>query len=192
MAKIKGTVSKASKGKFGYFLMLDGNDFYYNTKFEPKCGEGDVVGIEYDPKGPTRGNVKRVQILEDNTGGYANANSESGGGGGNFSSGSRGGGSSSNAGGDRQDSIITQHSQEMAISAAALIISNDAYAIKGKPDEKRVQIEGLIDELTAKFFLQAEKPRDTVLKGAAEIEADAADTDDSDSDDSWSDDDEWS
>ena len=76
MAKVKGTVTRAGKGKFSYFVQLDGNDFYYNTKFEPPCGEGDVVGIEFEQKGPSRGNIKKIKVLTDNSGGYSSSNSE--------------------------------------------------------------------------------------------------------------------
>ena len=48
MSKIKGTVARCGKGKYSYFIVLDEKDgFYFNTKYEPMCGVGDVVGIEY-------------------------------------------------------------------------------------------------------------------------------------------------
>lgn len=200
MARKKGTVTKAAKSRFGYFLQLDGDQFYYNTKFEPKCGEGDVVGLEFTPKGDNRGQITKVKIFENNSGGYAKSNSESsssGGGGRSY------GGGSSNSG-NRDDSIVWQHSQEMALSAASLLLAQDAYAVKGKPDEKRTQIEGLIDVLTYKFFADAKDPlKCDAYRTAKELEADEdggsepADDDwpepgaEADDGDSWADGDGW-
>jgi len=193
MSKIKGTVSRAGKSKFSYFIQLDGNDFYYNTKFEPKCGEGDVVGVEFKPQGDTRGQIKMIKVLEDNSGGYAKANSEKG----DDWGGSSGGGSKKSSGGggggDRQDSIVWQHSQEMAISLASQLLAAEAYAVKGKPDEKRVQIEGLVDELTARLFSDALDPRNsTAFKDNKVISEDSGEEESGGDDDGWSDDDEWS
>ncbi len=183
MARKKGTVTKAGQGKFSYFLQLDGNDFYYNTKFEPKCGEGDVVGIEYEPKGDSRGQIKNVKILEDNSGGYKKANSEQSSG--DWKGDSSGGGKAA-GGGDRQDSIIWQHSQEMAIHFADVLLEKEAFAIKGKPDEKRIQITGLVDELTTKFFNDASDPRKSeAFTTNSEIDEDASGSEEED--DEWSD-----
>ena len=195
MAKKKGTVSKAAKGKFGYFLMLDGEDFYFNTKFEPKCGEGDIVGIEFDPKGDTRGQVKKITVLTDNSGGYSKSNSESNSSAGDSWGGGNSGGKAASGGGERQDSIVWQHSQEMAISLANLLVAQEAFALKGKPDAKRVQLEGLVDELTARLFTDALNPRSSnAFKTNADIEEDAGEQ--ADGEDEWgngdNDDDEWS
>lgn len=197
MSRIKGTVTTANKGKFGYFLKLDGADFYYNTKFKPKCGEGDVVGIEFTAKGPNRGQISQIKVLESKSGGYDASNSEN-----RATSASSGGWSASAASGpstDRQDSIMTQHSQEMAVDTAKLLLEQGAYAIKGTPDQKRIQIMGLINELTVMFFEQAEKPRATVLahipsSAAAEPAAKEDDWgDEGGEDDSWEpSDDSWS
>jgi hypothetical protein len=189
----KGTVTKAGKGKFSYYIVLDDNGFYFNTKFEPKCGEGDVVGIEYEPKGDSRGNVKKITVLQDNSGGYQKANSESSGGG--RSSGSGGasstGGSNRNAGaGNRNESIVFQHSQEMAIRAATIVLAQGAYAVSGKTDAKRLQVEALIDTLTVKFYRDALDPENSnLVKEYRKIESDSKGGDDSSNDEeSWDDD----
>lgn len=183
MSKIKGTVSKAGKGKFSYFVLLDGNDFYYNTKFEPKCGEGDVVGIEFTPKGESRGQISKCVVLEDNSGGYAKANSETSGGAGSSGSGSRssnsGSGSNRGSGGDRNASIVCQHSQEMAIRTSEIILANEAFAVKGKADARFTQIVALIDTLTVKFYNDALDPEAAeFIKIAREIEKDSKSSDD--------------
>lgn len=166
MSKIKGTVSGVGKGKFSYFITLESKDgFYFNTKYEPKCGKGDVVGIEYEQKAENRGNVKRVEVLEDNG---APKGVQGGGG--------EGGGSGGKAetGGARQDSIVWQHSQEMALLLAGTLLSNEAFIIKGKADEKRVQIEELVDELTVRLFKDAMKPLDSeAYKTAGGIDSDS-------------------
>ncbi len=158
-------------------MQLDDSDVYYNTKFQPPCGEGDVVGIEYIPKGDTRANVRKIVVLQDNSGGYEASNSEKSrgkgfsGGGGSYSSGNAGGASS---GGNRNESIVLQHSQEMAIRAAALILSETAWSVKGKADDKYLQVEALIDQLTVKFYKDALNPADSeLLKEAKKIEDDA-------------------
>lgn len=187
MAKKKGTVSKAAKGKFGYFLMLDGNDFYYNTKFKPKCGEGDIVGIEFTPKGDTRGQIQSVKVLEDNSGGYDKSNSESGGG----SSSSGGGGS----GGGRQDSIVWQSCQKVASWLLPVLIEQGAVISKGKPDEKLTQIMGQYDALTYRLFVEASDPRNgAAFKENADISDESGEDSEEEAsdDDDWDDDDEWS
>ncbi len=166
MSKCKGTVKSQGKGKFSFYVTLEENDgFYFNTKFEPKCGVGDVVGIEYEPKGDKRGNVKRIEILTDNGGpkGVQKKEEEWG------KSGGAGGG-----GGNRQDSIVFQSSRKDALVLVGVLLSNEAFATKGKPDAKRVQIEELVDEVTARFFNDATDPRKSaVLTANAEIDADA-------------------
>ena len=190
MAKIKGTITKASKGKFGYFVMLDGNDFYFNTKFKPKGGEGDVVGIEYDPKGPTRGQIKRMEVLTANTGGYDSSNSETGGGswdsGGSSSSKSSGAG----GGGNRQDSIIWQSCQKVAAELVKAEVSAGCLATSGSKDSKSAEIKGRFDELVVSMFEDASDPKSSeTWKEIKGIQKDA-----SGDDDSWGDtkgDDEW-
>ncbi len=148
MAKRKGTVSRVGKGQYSYFIQLDGDGFYFNTKYEPKCGEGDVVGIEFTKKDDKRGQIKNVTILEQNSSGYKASASNSGGG-------SGGGG----GGGDRQDSIVYQSSRKDAIVFVTLLLTNEAFAIKGKPEDMRVQLEELLDEITGRFFKDASDPR---------------------------------
>ena len=171
MSKIKGTISGCGKGKFSYFITLEEKEgYYFNTKFEPKCGKGDVVGIEYESKADNRGNVQRIEVLEKNSSGYEDTSKKADSG---YASNS--GSSKSAGGGDRQDSIVWQSSRKDALVAAGLILQVEAYALKGKTDEKRVQLDGLIDEITARYFADASDPRKSVAYTTnAEIEADAA------------------
>jgi hypothetical protein len=182
----KGTVSRAGKSKFSYFLQLDGEDFYYNTKFKPKCGEGDVVGIEFDQKADNRGQVKNVKVFEDNSGGYDASNSESpqsgGGGGGSF------GGSKpqSGGGGDRQDSIIWQHSQEMACRVADVLFAAGTLASKGNTESKREEILSTVDELTVRYFDDASNPKGcAAYKTVRGIQEDAGEDTPDKKDESW-------
>jgi hypothetical protein len=185
LSKVKGTVTKAGKGQYSYYLQLDGNDFYYNTKFEPKAGEGDVVGIEFEKKGPSRGQINKCKVLEDNSGGYQASNSEKTGGGKSFGTRNSSTGKAA-SGNSRNESIVLQHSQEMACRAAEIILAQEAYAVKGKPDAKFLQVEALIDQLTVKFYKDAIDPLNSaLLKEAEEIEDDA----EGGGDDSWDDDD---
>lgn len=197
MARIKGTVTKAGKSQYSYYVMLDGADFYYNTKFKPKCGEGDVVGIEFTKKAANRGQISKLKVLENNSGGYDASNSERGNSG---SGGPRPNYRASSAeGGDRQDSIIWQHSQEMALSAADLLIQAGGFVPKGKDAEtKKLDVLTLVDELTVRYFEDASNPKQSkAYKETKGVEADAGDPDDWDSpsneasDDDWDDSDEW-
>lgn len=180
MAKVKGTVTGVGKGKFSYFIKLGGNEFYYNTKFEPKCGEGDVVGIEFTQKGETRGNVSKVVVLESNSSGYPGDAAPAAPSGGGYSKAPAGNN-------DRQDSICWQSSRKDALVLVDILLKSEAFAIKGKADAKRVQIEELLDEVTARFFEDALAPRESAAyKGAAEVTADAADEPPDDGD-NWDD-----
>ena len=53
MSRKKGTVEKVGKSKFSFYIRLDNDTRYFNTKFEPKCGVGDTVGLEFVEKGET-------------------------------------------------------------------------------------------------------------------------------------------
>ena len=168
MSRIKGTVTGEGKSQYSYYVRLDGNQFYYNTKYEPKSGIGDVVGIEFEPKGESRGNIKKLTVLEKNSDGYKGSE------GGSWTEKPTSGARSAPAGGDRQDSIVWQHSQEMALRLSTLILAWGGYAVKGKTDEKRLQVEGLVDELTARLFRDALDPRKSAaFTSAAEIDEDA-------------------
>lgn len=192
MAKKKGVVSKAGKSKFGYFLMLDGEDFYYNTKFEPKCGEGDVVGVEFKQTGPSRGQINKVVVLTNNSGGYSSSNSErKGGGGGGFSGGGTGGS-------DRQDSIIWQSCQKVASSLVAAEVAAGALASKGNAESKAIEIKGRFDELTFLLFADASDPKNSkTYESIAKLHKDADGGGSSEDDNEWGDgdsggDDDWS
>ncbi|KKN32961.1 hypothetical protein LCGC14_0808330 [marine sediment metagenome] len=161
MSRKKGTVTAAARSQYGYFVQLqETDDFYYNTKFEPPCGVGDVVGIAYEDKGKGRGNVTKIKLLESNGPGFqkkAPAKREGAGGGGGYNDPAR------------QDSIIFQSSRKDALVFIDLLLRNEAFAIKGKADAKAVQISELLTKVTAKFFADAADPRNSeVLKGAEE------------------------
>lgn len=181
MSKIKGTVTGCGKGKFSYFIVLDSKEgFYFNTKYEPKCGKGDVVGIEYEQKAENRGNVKRVEVLESNSSGYEDTSKAASSG--SYSSGGGGGG------GGRQDSIVWQSSRKDALVFAGLLVSEGVKGFKlaGKPDARRTQVEELVDEITARFFEDASDPRACkAMTSNAAIEDDTPDDDTSD--DAWDD-----
>lgn len=190
MARKKGTVTRAGKSKFSYYIQLDGDQHYYNTKFKPKCGEGDVVGLEFNKQNDQRSQIKSIKVLESNSGGYDSSNSERG-------TGSAGGSSRSNSGGDRQDSIIWQSCQKVAAVLVEAEVAAGAVAAKGNPESKSAEIKGRFDELTVSLFEDASDPRKSKtyadVKG---IEKDAGDDsgdgwDDAGDDDNWDDDDEW-
>ncbi len=176
MARIKGTVSKVGKSEYSYYIRIEGDERYFNTKFEPKCGEGDVVGIEYEPKGDKRANIKKVKMFEQNSAGYAASQPEEK----SYSAPTGGGGS------NRSESIVFQSSRKDALVLVGILLGAEAFATKGKTDERRVQIEELLDELTAKFYHAAIDPaKSAVLTGAQELAGDVAT--DSEPDD-WGDD----
>jgi hypothetical protein len=174
VSKVKGTVDGCGKGKYSYFITLDSKEgFYFNTKYEPKCGKGDVVGIEYEQKAENRGNVKRVEVLEKNSSGYEDTSSNS-----SDSSGGSSGSSGGAGGGGRQDSIVWQSSRKDALVLVGLLVSNDGIKLPAasKPDARRTIIEELIDEVTCKFFADASDPRKSkAFTTNAEIEADSDD-----------------
>ena len=169
-SKRKGTVSKIGKSKFSYFVQLDSDGFYFNTKYDPKCGVGDVVGITFEPKGDTRGQITAIKILEDKGGPKGmQAEGDSGGGGGKS-------GGTYTASPDRQDSIIYQSSRKDALVLAGILVSNDGIKLPKDTDKRRTIIEALVDETTLVYFRAAEKPREA-------LKAEAKTSDDADGDD---------
>ena len=168
MAKVKGTVTGVGKGKYSHFVLIDTKDgYYFNTKFEPKCGEGDVVGIEYDDKGE-RGNITKLKVLEKNSSGYQPSNS--------------GGGSQ---GGSRQDSIVWQSSRKDALVLIGMLLDAAAIKLPSKSDAKRVVIEELVDEATATYFNAATDPRNCkAFTSNTEVEEDAKEEED-EPEDEW-------
>lgn len=177
MSKCKGTVTAQGKSQYSFYVQLDTKDgFYFNTKFEPKSGIGDVVGIEYEAKGDKRGNVQKITILEDNGGPKGVQKKASG--------------SGYKAEPGRQDSIVFQSSRKDALMLVGILLNVEAFALKGKPDARRVQLEELLDEVTARFFKDASAPlKSAVLTANAEIEEDAGESDEWDN--SKDDGDEW-
>jgi hypothetical protein len=149
MSKVKGKVTGVGKGKYSYFITLEEKEgFYFNTKFEPKCGKDDIVGIEYEQKADNRGNVKRVEVIESNSNGYEPDAYK----GENAST-------SVKAGATRQDSIVWQSSRKDALVMVGILLGAEGFAVKGKPDAKRVQLEALVDEITYGYFEAASDPR---------------------------------
>ncbi len=184
MSRKKGTVTSVGKSQYSYFIQLDGDQFYYNTKFEPKCGKDDVVGITFTKTDEKRGNISKVEILEKNSSGYKPTSSAS-----SYVGSQRAGGD------NRQESIVYQSSRKDALQLAVILLTADAFATKGKPDAKRVQIEALIDELTARLFKDAIDPKNSgPLKAESssdDEEKEGWDGDEKDEDDSWEKEDTW-
>lgn len=197
MSKIKGTVTRTGKGKFSYFVGLDSKDgFYFNTKFEPKCNEGDVVGIEYEQKGETRGNIQKIVVLEANPNPPAKDSwdsSEPG----KWSEADVSNYKKAIGGVNRQDSIVWQHSQEMGIQMTALLVANGGFTVKGKADAIATQLTEKVNEIAYSQFNDALDPRASVAfttnaelaKDTEEPDAEIADENVRKSDgDSWDED----
>lgn len=157
MAKVKGTVFRAGQSKFGFYVKLDGDEAFYNSKYEPKCSEGDVVGIEFVAKGKSK-NITKLVVLEKGSG----ASKASSGG-------------KSTGGGDRQDSIVWQHSQEIAARLTSILVANGAVELPAKGADKRsTAIVGTFDALTYVLFTAAIDPRESaVYKAEAGVAEDA-------------------
>jgi hypothetical protein len=153
MSRRKGTVSRVGKSKYSYYIQLDGDGFYFNTKYEPKCGIGDVVGIEFEKKADNRGNIQKVKLLEDN--GAPKGVQESQGGGGK-------GGGSYQADPDRQASIVFQSSRKDALVFTGLLLSNEAVKLPKDTAKRATIIEALVEETTASFFKDASNPKAAV------------------------------
>ncbi len=143
MSKAKGKVARIGDGKYSKYIMLENKDgFYFNTKYNPKCGVDDVVGITYTPKGEARGNISKIEILEDAGGPKGvqeNARVSSGG------------------GGDRNASIIMQHSQEMALRYVTILLSAEAIKLP-KVSDREEFVSTLVDESISRFNEQATNP----------------------------------
>lgn len=82
---------------------------------------------------------------------------------------------------DRQTSIVMQHSQEMAISAVAVLLSNNALPMSGAASKageaKRFsEITAMMDKLTVKFYNDAATGRllETVADTVVDTAPDAA------------------
>jgi len=176
MSKKKGTVTAVGKGKYSYFIQLDTMDgFYFNTKYEPKCGKGDVVGIEYHKKDDKRGNVQKVTVLEKNSDGYKPTNTGGGGGGG-------GGGYQTDP--SRQASIIYQSSRKDALVYLGLLLKNEAFATKGAAGKREEQIEEKLTQIIGEFYEDATDPsKSPALVGAEEDAKEDAGDDEFEDDD---------
>jgi hypothetical protein len=189
MSKIKGTVARVGEGKFSKFVVLKERDgFFFNTKFEPQCGEGDVVGIEYEQKGDKRGNIQKLVVLEKNSSSSSSTSWD------DTPAATPTG--SKPAGGERQDSIVWQHSQEMGIQLASLLIANGGFVVKGKPDAIRMQITTLVGELALSQFNDALDPRKSetfkLAQGIVEETGDDEPEDEPEATDDWNGGDDWS
>lgn len=181
MSKKKGTVTRVGKGQYSYYIQIDTMDgFYFNTKYEPKCGTGDVVGIEFNKKDDKRGNVQKVTILEKNSKGYDPA--------------PKGGSGGTVVSSDRNESIVFQSSRKDALVFLTLLLEQAAFATKGAAGTKEEQLTLKLDELTAAFYADAIDPsKSDALAGAAEeAEEDKEDEFEEDDDEEQGDfDDEW-
>ena len=185
MSKTKGIVTRIGDGKFSKYIMIDTKDgFYFNTKYNPKCGVGDTVGIEFESKGDTRGNVKKVVILND-AGGPKGVQESSGGG---------SGGAGGQAGGARQDSIVFQSSRKDALVFVGLLVSTESIKLPKAADREEF-LGNLVDSVTAHYFAAASDPKKSgVLAASEEIPEDnAKDNFDGEDkkEDEWGGDDEW-
>lgn len=177
MAKIKGTVTGKGKGKYSYFVRLQGNEMYFNTKYEPKCNEGDTVGIEFEQKGPNRANIKKIVVLSEGSGGFEPPAPQ------------KFGGSDS-----RQDSIVWQHSQEMGVRFLDTLVAAGALKLTGNPEAKRTVLTETLNELTVSFFKDALEPRKSAaFKTEEELEEDLDESppEEDGEDDGWPEDDGW-
>lgn len=170
MAKRKGTVSKIGKSQYSFYIQLDSDGFYFNTKYDPKCGIGDTVGITFDKKNDQRGQITDVKLLNDSGSPKGFQGNPGGGGGGGYK-----------AEPGRQDSIVYQSSRKDALVLAGLIVSNEAIKLPKAADARRTVIEELVTETTARFFADASDPK-AAIKGAQDVEDDAG------GDDAWGDD----
>ena len=182
MSKTKGKVKLVGSGRFSKFVMLEERDgFYFNTKFDPPCGIGDIVGIEFEPKGDMRGNIKRIVVITDN--GAPKGVQESA------------ADSPSGGGGDKTPSIVWQHSQEMAIRFVSTLVSSESIKLPAAAKREDFLV-GLVDGYTEKFnteglsaklFTADDEPTD---EAPAAEPTDEWSTDDSPKDE-WEKDDEW-
>ena len=172
MSRTRGIVAKTGKGQYSYYITLDGDERYYNTKFEPKCNPGDDVGIEFEDKGPRRANIKKVVVLQ---AGARPAPAPS-----------SGSGYSAPAGGDRQASIIWQHSQEIAVRLVTAMLQSGALSLP-KTDPETVLL-AKYDELTVRAYNDAADPLNSDTYKAAQAAADDfAGADDTSSVGNWGD-----
>ena len=51
MSIINGQVAVVTKNKYGYGMKVEGNDEWFNSKFDPKCQKGDMVKFDDKDKG---------------------------------------------------------------------------------------------------------------------------------------------
>jgi hypothetical protein len=175
MSKVKGKVARIGDGKFSKYIMLEERDgFYFNTKFNPKCGVGDVVGITFTPKGDTRGNISDVKILED-AGGPKGVQEDAA---------PAGRGKSYS---DDRPSIVWQHSQEMALLLVTLLVSSESIKLPKAADREDF-IAGFVDDYTVRFNAEALTAK--LAGDETEAPTTAEDFDDKPTDE-WAADDEW-
>src|SRR5690606_50439 len=166
MARVRGVVFRAGQSKFGYYVKLDGNDQFFNTKYPPKCEEGDEVGIEYTQKGKSA-NITKLVVLS-----KAGPKNQ--------------GGNGSPTPADRNDSIVWQSSRKDAIEMAGLLLAHGAVKMPKGEDARAVIIAGLVDKLTYHFFNDAVDPRNSAtFKNEAGVQEDAAEEPEQEEDAPW-------
>jgi hypothetical protein len=133
--RTKGTVAKVIKGQYGYGVILQNQDgYYYNTKYDPKCETGDVVGIEHVNTKPNASQIKSIQTLEKGPGAPA----------------AGGGGAQS---GGRQDSIIWQSCQKVASWLVQAKVAAGALE-----DPSSAGIDREFDKQTYRLYKDASDP----------------------------------
>ena len=135
---------------------------FYQFGFEaPPAGvvEGAYIRFQANPKNAQADEVVRETVqISSNPPTRPAAPQQNNGGGGRRGGGNRGGMSK-----EREEQIVFQHSQEMAIQAVTTLLANDGLKIsKAKNaggDAKRFEeITAQIDKFTVKFFLDARTP----------------------------------
>jgi hypothetical protein len=166
---IQTIVVGAIAGKPGrsgcYGVKVDGTDTWLEFPEKPAFPRLSEVRVKLAADGKT---VERFKVEKE-------GNPPPKGQGGGFK-----GGGGRKADPQREERIVAQHSQEMGLRMAELVLAHDAAKLgaKTKTEERKAMIESLVDEYSARFYHGAFKQ--TFLDVEAEVEADLADDDDDD------------
>jgi hypothetical protein len=76
-----GQVAVVTRNKYGYGMKIEGNDDWFNSKFDPKCQKGDMVKFDDKDKGYIDGLEVTGSAAADSVGGkvgHSPANSSGG------------------------------------------------------------------------------------------------------------------
>jgi hypothetical protein len=195
MAKFQGFVNKlttkegtGSRGKwtlYSFVVEQDDGDISPWISFgfaAPPFAEGDYIAFETDEKDGRHNYKKGSGSKPANPPERAKARtSNTGAGSGNQKAAGATAAVQGTNGADRQTSIVMQHSQEMAILAAGVLLTHNALPMSGAASKageaKRFsEITAMIDKLTVKFYNDAATGRllDTVADTVIDTAADAA------------------